>query len=91
MKLTNRAVEMTCNLVLNEREIEMLGYLAGFGADNIADAIDTKLISQFQKEEWEKLWSDLRAELERTASHYRDVRAVFAGQKRAVEPVKEKP
>jgi len=86
MKLVNRNVEMTCTLVLSEREIEMLGYLAGFGANNIAQAIAKELTSRWPKDEWETLWSELRRELERTASHYSNVRAVFSGTKVATEP-----
>jgi hypothetical protein len=39
MKMSARNVEMTCTLVLSERESKMLGWLAGFGAENIAKAI----------------------------------------------------
>jgi hypothetical protein len=85
MKLTNRHVEMTCNLVLSEREIQMLGWLAGYGAKQIAEAITKDLTSKYPKEEWEALWQALRGELERTAEHFRNVRAVFHGEKMAVE------
>jgi hypothetical protein len=85
MKLTNRHVEMTCNLVLSEREIQMLGWLAGYGAKQIAEAITKDLTSKFSKEEWEALWSTFRCELERTAEHFRNVRSVFCGEKMAAD------
>lgn len=91
MKLTNRAVVMTATLSLNEREIDMLRWLVGYGAETIAEAIAVKLPSQFSKNEWEILWRDLRSELESTNSHFVNVRQVFTGQKRAAPPVSEEP
>ena len=84
MQLLQKTVEMKCTLILNERETEMLGYLAGFGADNIAEAICAHLTSQFPKKEWQVFWSELRSHLESSSRKFSDTRKVFTGEKRAV-------
>ena len=83
MKLRELTVEMTCTLSLNERECEMLGYLAGYDAKSIALAITKELTKTYQEKEWEEFWSKLRAECEASTRRFADTRAVFNGTKKA--------
>ena len=84
MKVIQRDLQMNCTLTLTEREAEMLGYLAGFGGEAIAERITAHLTGQFPKKEWISLWNELRTELESISKHFSDTRSVFAERKRAV-------
>lgn len=84
MKLQHREVEMTVYLLLTEREAKMLGYLAGFGGEQVAKAICEKLTKEFSREEWEKFWSEMRSVCEATSERFKDTRLVFSGQRKAV-------
>jgi hypothetical protein len=59
----------------------MLGYLTGFGAAALADAIGANLTTKFPKQQWETLWSELRDQLEASHKRMKDTRAVFHGLK----------
>lgn len=68
------------HLLLTEREVQMLGYLASFGGKHIAEAITDKLTHEFSKEEWDKLWTIFRTELEAASARFRDTKKVFTGE-----------
>ena len=85
MNLNARKVAMDCTLVLSERETEMLGYLAGYGAQAIAELICKKFTTKFEQDEWKQFWSAMRHELENTHKLFDDTRRVFSGTKRAAE------
>ena len=81
MKFAGNSIDLTCTLVLTEREVKMLAWLAGYGGEPIARAIAEKLTKEYSAEEWEKLWSDMRIQLEDTKTRFEDVKAVFRGTK----------
>lgn len=91
MKLSSVKCDMYVNLQLTEKEVRMLGWLAGYGGKAIAKAIHGELTREFDEKEWEKLWEEIRGECERTTNHMKDVREVFMGTKRAANhQVKER-
>ena len=86
MKLAGNSIEMTCTLVLTEREIKMLAWLAGYGGDTITKAITEKITKEYPADEWNRLWSEMRSQLESSTEHLQNVRDVFRGTKVATHP-----
>lgn len=84
MKLISNDVQMSCTLVLGEKEVKMLSHLAGYGGETIARSIYDKITHEFSVEDWSKLWSEMRTALEVQGKIFKDTREVFRGTKRAM-------
>lgn len=76
---------MTATLTLDEKEVKMLAWLAGFGEANIAQAIFGKLTKEYQASEWRELWTSMRQEMDAQCKVFSDSRSVFLGHKKAVD------
>jgi hypothetical protein len=90
MRTKTLDIKMTCTLTLDESDVELLGWLAGYGGKAIAKAITGNgqygvgLTTKYTDQDWELLWQKLRSDLEAADARFQATREVFRGHKKAV-------